>query len=73
MATIETLKQLGLSDKEAKVYLAALTLGTAPLVQIARKAGVKLSTTHLTIATLLQRHLLIAVPKGKNALPSDRP
>ncbi len=68
MATNETLKSLGLSDKEAKVYLAALALGTAPLVQIARKAEVKLSTTHLTIATLLQRHLLVAVPKGKKTL-----
>lgn len=68
MTTINTLAQFGLTDKEARVYLAALALGTAPLVQIARKAGVKLSTTHLTIATLLQRHLLVAVPKGKKTL-----
>jgi len=37
----ETLLQMGLNEKEAKVYLACLELGGATIAEIAEKSGVK--------------------------------
>ena len=41
-----TLTQLGLSEKEADVYLAALELGMAPASVIAKKSRIKRTTVH---------------------------
>lgn len=38
---ITELERLGLSDEEAKVYLACLEINGGPVSVIARKAGVK--------------------------------
>ena len=35
------LQQLGLSEKEAKVYLASLELGSTSVLEISKKAGLK--------------------------------
>lgn len=47
------LKKLGLSDKEAGVYLAALSLGASPVQQIARKARVARATTYVILEALM--------------------
>jgi sugar-specific transcriptional regulator TrmB len=52
MATAEILKNLGLSDKEAEVYLASLTLGEATAGKIAEHAGVKRPTTYVVLDEL---------------------
>lgn len=41
MELAETLKQLGMDEKQAKVYLAALELGSATIQELADKSGVK--------------------------------
>jgi sugar-specific transcriptional regulator TrmB len=61
----EKLQNYGLSNKEAKLYLAALTLGTASITQLSKKANLKRPTTYLIIESLLDKSLLIAVPQGK--------
>lgn len=61
----EILQEYGLSEKEAKVYLAALSLGAASITELSKKAGLKRPTTYLVIDELLKKHLFIAVPKGK--------
>lgn len=60
------LEQYGLSAKEAKIYLSAISLGTASITAIAKKAGLKRPTTYLVIDELLTKHLLMAIPQGKN-------
>ncbi len=62
---LEILQNLGLSEKSAKVYVAALSLGTAPIQEIARKAGVKRPTAYLHVQDLLERGLIEIYPSGK--------
>lgn len=65
METQETLQEYGLSEKEAKIYLAALSLGAASITQLSKKAGLKRPTVYLVIDELLRKSLLITVPQGK--------
>lgn len=62
------LQKLGLSDKEAKVYLAALELGPQPVQDIARKAGVNRATTYVMIEGLTKRGLVTSFERGKKRL-----
>ena len=62
---LEILKNLGLSEKSAKVYLAALGLGTAAIQEIAKKAEVKQPTAYLQVEELLKEGLLEKIPSGK--------
>ncbi len=43
---ISTLKQIGLSEKEAKIYLASIELGETTIKEIAKKSGVKRTTIY---------------------------
>jgi sugar-specific transcriptional regulator TrmB len=59
------LQKLGLSDKEAKVYLASMELGPTPVQNIASKAGVNRATTYVMIESLIGRGLMSSFEKGK--------
>lgn len=59
------LVNLGLSEKEAKVYLAALELGKSPVQQIASKAGVNRATTYVIIGSLTKKGLMSSYHEGK--------
>jgi sugar-specific transcriptional regulator TrmB len=59
------LQKLGLSDKEAKVYLSSLELGPSPVQVIAQKAGVNRATTYVMIESLISRGLMSSFEKGK--------
>lgn len=48
----------GLSEKEEKIYLICLSLGTSPVSTIARRAGIKRPTTYLMLWDLLKRGFL---------------
>ena len=52
------LGKIGLSNKDADVYLACLELGTQPASVIAKKAGLKRPTTYLILENLLQQGLV---------------
>lgn len=65
---LNQLKNIGLSDKEAKVYLAMLELGPAPVLEIAAKAGINRPTAYVQIEALKQRGLVSTVTKGKKQL-----
>lgn len=52
------LQKIGLSDKDADVYLACLELGTQPASIIAKKAGLKRPTTYLILEGLLKKGLV---------------
>ena len=49
MSLVTHLKNIGLGDKAAKVYLAMLELGPASVLEIAAKASVNRPTTYLQI------------------------
>jgi len=59
------LVNLGLSEKEAKVYLAALELGKSPVQPIAQKAGVNRATTYVIIESLSKKGLMSSYHEAK--------
>lgn len=76
MELVQELEKLGLDQKEGKIFLAALRLGSAPLSVIARDAGVKRPTVHYLIPRLLEKGLLAKIPKKKRvyyaAVPPEK-
>jgi len=70
----QALEGAGLSDKEAKVYLSALELGSAPAITIARKAGINRGTTYLIAENLMTRGLMSSVDRdGTRHFSSEPP
>ena len=65
---IETLLKLGLSDKEAKVYLATLELGEDTVQNISEKSGVNRATTYVILEKLMQLGLASTVERGKKTV-----
>jgi len=59
------LENIGLNEKEAKVYVAALELGRATAQQIAQRAGLKRPTTYFTIEGLMKRGLMSSFHEKK--------
>lgn len=68
MEISDSLKQSGLNEKQAQVYLALLELGTATVQPIAAKAGIKRPTTYLILDELKMKGLVSVVPRAKKAL-----
>ena len=62
------LKKLEFSDKEAKVYLALLELGEAPVQQISEKAKVNRATTYVVLEALQKRGVVSTVEKDKKVI-----
>ncbi len=65
MAYQTILMNLGLNPQEAKLYLAALTLGKALPKHLAEKAGVKRATLYKLLPGLLEKGLLSETVAGK--------
>lgn len=59
-----TLTKLGLSEHEAQVYLAALSLGPATIIKIAVVAEVKRTTVYSVVESLIMKGLIIKEIKG---------
>lgn len=56
---------LGLTEDEADVYIAALELGEASMLALARKSGINRSTIYTFIGSLKERGFIIEIKKGK--------
>ncbi len=67
------LQEVGLQEKEAKVYIAMLELGRATAQDIARKAEVNRATTYFVIDNLMKKGLASAIDEGTKQyfLPED--
>lgn len=65
---LNQLKSLGLSEKEAKVYLAMLELGPTTMLQIAAKAEINRPTAYVQIESLKKHGLVSTQTKGKKQL-----
>ncbi len=59
------LENLGLTEKEAKIYLAALESGPETIQNIAKKAGINRPTTYLQVESLKAKGLMSEFQKGK--------
>lgn len=70
------LTHLGLTEKEAAVYTAALQLGPSPVQEISKMAKVNRATTYVMIESLQARGLLTSTLKDKKRIfiaePPDR-
>lgn len=68
--------QLDFSEREVDIYCALLTLGPAPIREVADKAGVNRGTTHEILKQMLKRGMVSYYPKGKrrhfNAQPPEK-
>ncbi len=60
----ETLTQLGLTEKEAKLYLTLLEIGPNPASSVSRKAGITRTTAYAALETLKEKGLLSLVEQG---------
>ena len=59
------LKDLGLSDKEAAIYIALLSFDKVTIADIAKKAGVKRPTTYVILEALAKKGLVSESSVGK--------
>jgi len=62
---IESLEQLGLSSKEAKLYLAGLELGKAKASDLANYTGINRGTVYDIAKSLFRHGLMGTVQKGR--------
>lgn len=68
MTLDSVLEQLGFTQREAAVYLAALELGQASVQRIAQKASTKRPTAYVTLATLQEKGFVLSIPRGATTL-----
>lgn len=64
----QTLKNIGFTDKEAKVYLALLQLGPSDAKNISTKSGIKKPTTYVILEELRQKDAVLFLPNAKKKL-----
>lgn len=64
----DALQYLGLNEKQAKVYLALLQMGSGSVPAISIKAGTKRPTTYLLMEELRMKGLVTLFPKKKKAV-----
>lgn len=69
----EHLKKLGLTEKEAKIYLAALELGADTIQNIAKKSGLKRPTVYVLAEELIKKGVLSRkpMPRGDVFIPEN--
>ena len=60
----ETLKEIGFSQNESRVYLALLELGSSNVGKIAQKSGVHRTNVYDALKNLSKRGLVSSVLKG---------
>ncbi len=73
MEFITELKKIGLTDKEAAVYIACLALGPSPVQALARKSKVVRATTYVILEALEKQGLVTEYKEGKKTLFSAEP
>jgi len=65
---LKNLEQIGLTDKQARVYLALLALESSTAYEIAQHCEVKKPTVYVILEELRQKGLVLKVPHAKKAL-----
>jgi sugar-specific transcriptional regulator TrmB len=65
---IAALKEFGLSEKEAKTFLASLKLGPAVVQDIAKEAGLTRPSVYLMVEAMRKRGLMTVYKRGKKSI-----
>src|SRR3989344_2521281 len=65
MTEIETLEEFGLSESEAKVYVALLETGSTLAGPVIKKTGLHRGTTYQILQRLMEKGLVSSVIKGR--------
>jgi len=68
MALENVLQYLGLHEKESKVYLALLQMGSGSVPSISIRAGTKRPTTYLILEELRKKGLVTLIPRKVKAI-----
>lgn len=61
---LETLKQIGLTEKESKLYIEMLALGMQPVSVLARRIGLNRTTVYSVLKTLRSKGLISSVVRS---------
>lgn len=70
---LNLLQKLGLSQKEAKLYLVSLEAGPATIAKLAHNSGLKRGTIYEFLGEMLEKGLLEVTISGKRRLYSGTP
>lgn len=73
MQVTEALQAMGLSEKEAKVYTSLLQLGRGSAYAVAERAGLKRPTTYVILGELMQKGLVLKIPRARKQLFQAKP
>jgi len=68
MVSHNVLRQIGFSDKEAKIYLACLELGTGTVVELSRKSGITRGSTYDILEEMLEKGYVSRIHKDKHMI-----
>jgi HTH-type transcriptional regulator, sugar sensing transcriptional regulator len=63
MNLVQALKNLGLNEKEAQVYIALLQMGQSTAYTVAKHSGLKKPTAYVILDGLIERGVVFMVPK----------
>lgn len=66
MIDLKTLKQVGLEENEAKIYLALLELGETTVIPLSKEASLARTTCYSVIDRMANKGLLSKVTRGKH-------
>ncbi len=66
MVSYDILKKLGFSEKEAKLYLACLELGTGTVIELSRKSGISRGSTYDLLEEMLDKGYVSKLHKDKH-------
>ncbi len=65
MELIQSLKNLGLNEKEARVYIALLQTGQSTAYRVAKHSGLKKPTAYVILDDLIDKGIVSKVPRAK--------
>ena len=68
MNILESLENIGLKEKEAKIYLALLQLGKTTAYQVSIRSGVKKTTVYTILEELSSKGFVCKIPRVKKML-----
>ena len=68
MSIEQILGELGLKDKEAKIYTTLLSLGETTAYDIAKKSGIKRPTVYVVLEELRDKNIVLKKPHPKKQL-----
>jgi len=61
----ESLKHIGLNEKEIQIYLSLLDLGSSTVLSIAKRSGIKRPTAYLVLESLVEKGFASRIIKGR--------